>query len=170
MPCPAPSDKLTCGGDPSTDVCQEQCTGAFSGDGGPALEMRMNQPFKQFAYPQGRLVYDKAGNLYFADSGNNRVRIIDTQGIVHTVAGNGTGGYTGDGGPATQAELDQPIDLAMADDGTLYIADHLEQLHSQGRPGRHDLDRGRQVPHDARARTRWATASAATAARRPRRA
>lgn len=121
--CPAPSDKLTCG-DPAT-TCEEQCTGAFSGDGGPALQMRMNQPFKQFAYPAGRLVYDKQGNLYFADSGNNRVRMIDTQGIVHTVAGNGTAGYGGDGGPATAAELDQPIDLAVADDGTLYIADHL---------------------------------------------
>jgi streptogramin lyase len=91
--------------------------------------MRMAQPFGQSASPAGRIVFDPDGNLYFADTGNHLIRMIDTDGIVHRVAGtppeDGTpqNGYAGDGGPALGAKLNFPVDLALADDGTLYFTD-----------------------------------------------
>ena len=130
--CPAPSDKTTCG---DVSTCDEQCSPGFAGEDGPALGLRMNQPFKQFAYPAGRLLYDKQGDLYFTDPGNQRVRMIDTDGMVHTVAGNGTEGYAGDGGPATEAELNEPIDIALGDDGSLYISDHRNNCIRMVDPG-----------------------------------
>ena len=72
----------------------------FSGDGGPAANA-------QVAYPNG-LAFDSSGNLYIADAANNRIRRIGTNGIITTVAGNGTGAYTGDGGLATSASLAFP--------------------------------------------------------------
>ncbi len=67
-------------------------TGGFSGDGGSAT-------FAQLFAPAG-LAVDAAGNLYIADSGNNRIRRVNTSGTIATIAGTGTGGYSGDGGPA----------------------------------------------------------------------
>ena len=90
----------------------------FSGDGGPA-------PGAQFACPQG-LGFDRDGNLYVADLFNHRIRRIDRNGIVSTVAGSGpadTGGFAGDGGRADSARLDFPTDVAFGRDGNLYIAD-----------------------------------------------
>jgi serine/threonine protein kinase, bacterial len=87
----------------------------FSGDGGPASEAKLKQP--------AGLVFDTKGNLYIADRNNNRVRKVDTKGIITTVAGNGTGGFSGDGGPATKASLDLPADLALDSKGNLYISD-----------------------------------------------
>lgn len=72
--------------------------------------------------PQG-IVLDSAGNIYFADQGNHRVRKIDTAGRISTIAGNGTRGYRGDGGPATAAALIEPSALALDNAGTLYITD-----------------------------------------------
>ena len=72
-----------------------QC--GYSGDGGPATSAQLNDP-------KG-LAFDSAGNLYFADSHNHRVRRIDTHGIITTVAGTGTEGDSGDGGPAIRADL-----------------------------------------------------------------
>jgi hypothetical protein len=103
--------------------CTSACAPGFAGDDGPALEARMYQPVGGGAGPAGRLAFDAAGNLYFADSGNHRIRRIDTDGIITTVAGNGNLGYAGDGGPATLAELDRPVDIEIASDGTLYVAD-----------------------------------------------
>jgi sugar lactone lactonase YvrE len=91
--------------------------------------MRIAQPFGQSADPGGRLAYDTDGNLYFADPSNALIRMIDTDGIVHRVAGlppeDGVAqaGYDGDGGPAIDARLNNPVDLAFADDGTLYFTD-----------------------------------------------
>ncbi len=65
----------------------------FSGDGGPATNARLNNP-------SGRMAMDAAGNFFFCDTGNYRVRKVDTHGIITTIAGNGTYGNTGDGGPA----------------------------------------------------------------------
>ncbi len=87
----------------------------YNGDGKPALSTRLSAP--------SGLVYDAAGNLYVADSGNHRIRRIGVDGTVTTVAGAGVGGFSGDGGPAVAAQLNFPRAIALAADGTLYIAD-----------------------------------------------
>lgn len=88
----------------------------FSGDGGAALDA-------QFNYPNG-LAFDKSGNLYIADTGNNRVRRISTDGLITTVAGLGTfRADPADGGPATQAWLSAPFGVALDSAGNLYIGD-----------------------------------------------
>ena len=66
---------------------------------------------------------DVAGNIYVADAATNRIRKIDTSGTITTVAGNGSAGYAGDGGPATQAQLQQPYGITVDPLGNLYIAD-----------------------------------------------
>lgn len=129
--CPAgpngPSGKFTCG-DPAM-YCAMPCTPGYSGDDIPATEMRMSQPFGQSASPAGRIVFDPAGNLYFADTSNNLIRKIDPDGIVRRVAGKPPqdgvpqAGYAGDGGLAVDALLNFPVDLALGDDGTLYFTD-----------------------------------------------
>lgn len=121
------SGKWTCG-DPAM-FCSRPCTPGYGGDEMPATELRMSQPFGQSATPAGRIVYDPDGNLYFADTSNHMIRMIDTDGIVHRVAGQPPvdgapqSGYAGDGGPAVDALLDYPVDLALGDDGTLYFTD-----------------------------------------------
>lgn len=87
----------------------------FSGDGGAATAAQVN-------FPNG-LAMDDAGNLYFADENNNRIRKVDTGGTITTVAGNGTFGFSGDGGDATAAQLGAPFDVAVDGAGNLYIAD-----------------------------------------------
>jgi len=86
----------------------------YSGDGGPATSASL-------AYPNG-LAVDSAGNLYIADSSNNRIRKVSPGGIITTIAGNGSFGYSGDGGPATSASLGA-TGLAVDSAGNLYIAD-----------------------------------------------
>lgn len=87
----------------------------FSGDGGQAREAEISSSI-------GQMAFDAAGDLYFADSGNQRVRRIDaTTGVIHTIAGNGTAGYTGDGGAATAATLSKPTGLAVDSQGQVYI-------------------------------------------------
>jgi len=87
-----------------------------SGDGGPATRARLDSP--------GQLAVDSAGNLFIADTQNNRIRRVDvTTGIITTVAGTGSAGYGGDGGPATQARLFAPFGVAVDGTGTLFIAD-----------------------------------------------
>ena len=72
--------------------------------------------------PSGVAV-DAAGNLYIADSENHRIRKVNSSGIISTYAGNGIPGYSGDGGPATSAQLDYPVALALDDTGNLYVVD-----------------------------------------------
>lgn len=92
----------------------------FSGDGGPATHATL-------AYPWGVAV-DRRGNLYIADSGNNRIRKVDGHGVITTVAGTGEPGTAGDGGPALDAEVESPGRIAIATDGSLYIADNYNRL------------------------------------------
>jgi DNA-binding beta-propeller fold protein YncE len=118
--CPG-SDKLACG-DLATE-CAKPCTPGYGGDGGPARQARLGQPYGQAADPAGRVAYDHAGNLLIADTDNNRIRKVDTAGIITTLAGTGVGGYSGDGGPANQAQINRPVDVAVGPDNTLYFTD-----------------------------------------------
>jgi len=86
-----------------------------SGDGGPATSASLYTP-------QG-LKFDKVGNLYITDLGAQKIRAIDTFGTITTVAGNGTPGFSGDGGIATVAQLNSPRDIAIDSVGNIYIAD-----------------------------------------------
>ncbi len=86
-----------------------------TGDGGPATIATFDQP----AYA----VIDSIGNIYVADQSSNNVRKIDRTGIINLLAGSGTRGYTGDGGPATAAELSAPIGTAVNIYGDVYISD-----------------------------------------------
>ena len=87
----------------------------FFGDGGPATQAKLNQP--------EAVAFDRHGNTYFSDSANNRVRKIDTDGVITTIAGTGKTGAAGDGGPATKAQITDPDGLAFDDDGNLYVSD-----------------------------------------------
>jgi hypothetical protein len=115
------SNKLACGDLDSQ--CRAPCTPGYGGDGGLAIEARMAQPFGQEADPAGRLVYDHAGNLIFADTDNNRIRKVDTAGFITTIAGTGESGYGGDGGPAIAAKINRPVDVEIGPDNTVYFTD-----------------------------------------------
>jgi uncharacterized protein (TIGR03437 family) len=91
-------------------------TQGFSGDGGAATSAEL------FLGGFAGIAVDSVGNLYFADSGNNRIRKV-TNGVITTVAGNGTPGFSGDNGPAASAGLSAPIGIAADSAGNLYIAD-----------------------------------------------
>jgi sugar lactone lactonase YvrE len=89
---------------------------AFSGDGGPGTSASLNYP--------SDVALDTAGNLFIADPNNNRVRWLDhTTGVITTVAGNGTAGFSGDGGLATTASLSGPSGVVVDAAGNLFIAD-----------------------------------------------
>jgi trimeric autotransporter adhesin len=87
----------------------------FSGDGGPAIRARLGLP--------AGVAIDSRGRLYIADTNNNRVRVVDTDGVIHTIAGSGSAGLAGDGGPATAARLFGPSGLAFFHAGNLLVAD-----------------------------------------------
>ena len=86
----------------------------YCGNGGPALSA---------CFHMTGLAADRFGNMFVADGYNNRIRKIDTNGIVSTVAGSGVGGTCGDGGPATSACVSHPQTVAVDDNGNLFIAD-----------------------------------------------
>src|ERR1700744_6460500 len=92
----------------------------FAGDGGPAGEALLNGPFD--------VCFDAAGNLYFSDTFNNRIRRVDAaRGVITTVAGNGEKAYSGDDGPASAAVLNEPYGVVIDRAGNLYIADRLNR-------------------------------------------
>jgi len=87
----------------------------YSGDNGPAVAAQLNTPWGAAA--------DSVGNVFFVDYSNNVVRKISTGGIITTIAGNGTAGFSGDGGPAIAAQLNEPMSVAVDKNGNLYISD-----------------------------------------------
>ena len=89
--------------------------GGYSGEGGPATAALLSHPTK--------VATDNSGNVYIADMGNNRIRKIDASGIITTFAGNGTGGFSGDNGPAASCELNGPAGIAFDADGNMFVAD-----------------------------------------------
>jgi DNA-binding beta-propeller fold protein YncE len=112
-------------------ACPGQRPQGFAGDGGPGTEAAIFEPFGQMSAPAGRMEMGPDGVLYFSDTGNHRIRVLDTDDTVRTVAGSGPdvfdrsfdGGYAGDGGPAVEALLRSPTDVAVDAVGNLYIAD-----------------------------------------------
>jgi sugar lactone lactonase YvrE len=89
----------------------------YTGDNGPALSATLDRPVG--------LAMDSAGDLYISDYGNDAIRMVSAaSGIISTVAGNGTSGYSGDNGPAVDAELAQPQDIVLDPAGDLYITDY----------------------------------------------
>ena len=90
----------------------------YTGDGGPAADATLREPFM--------CSFDSAGNLFFCEARNHVVRRVDAAtGVVTTVAGTGEQGYSGDGGPATEATLYEPYSLEVDADGSIYIVDRL---------------------------------------------
>ncbi len=111
------SDISTVAGDSSTG------SNGFSGDGGPATEARLN-----FAED---VTFAPDGSIYIADTSNNRIRKIAPNGVINTVAGDGSFGSSGDGGLAIEAQLKSPVDVAIGPEGGLYITE----------PGSHSIRR-----------------------------
>jgi hypothetical protein len=91
--------------------------GGFSGDEGPASLAAINSPIS--------IVVDACDNVFVPDANNHRVRFVDSVGIIHTIAGNGSPGFNGDGGPATASQLYSAADVAFDSSGNLYICDAL---------------------------------------------
>jgi uncharacterized protein (TIGR03437 family) len=89
--------------------------GSYFGDGGPATSAGFYQPWG--------IAVDSSGNLYIADNGDERIREVLTNGTIISIAGNSDIGYSGDGGPATSAELNYPTGVAVSAAGDVYVAD-----------------------------------------------
>ncbi len=90
-------------------------TAGFRGDGGPATAALLNNPVG--------VAIDCKGNFYFSDRFNGRIRKIDAAGIITTIGGNGTNGFSGDGGPATAAQINITFGIAVDQDGSVFLAD-----------------------------------------------
>lgn len=96
-------------------------TAGYAGDGGPATRATLNQPF--------HCSQDRQGAFYLADTANHCIRKVDPKsGVITTVAGNGQKGYTGDGGPATGATMNEPYGVLPDRDGNLFIVDRLNAV------------------------------------------
>ncbi|MFI8192701.1 RICIN domain-containing protein [Streptomyces sp. NPDC085946] len=94
-------------------------TAGYRGDGGPAVAAQLNGPRE--------VAVDGAGTVYIADSNNHRIRKVTADGTISTVAGTGAAGFRGDGGPATAAQLNLPLSVAVDRTGDLYIVDYRNQ-------------------------------------------
>ncbi len=107
--------KVDMNGNISTVAGDNERSGGFFGDGGPATNAGLYDP--------NGIALDTAGNLYIADTRNNRIRKVDLAGIITTVAGSGAESYSGDNGPATSAALNGPLGVRVDSNGNLFIAD-----------------------------------------------
>ena len=93
----------------------------YAGDGGPAVAALLSEPFM--------CAFDTAGNLYFAEAMNHCIRRVDREtGVIATIAGTGAEGYSGDGGPATEATFNQPYSLQVDAKGDVYVVDRLNYV------------------------------------------
>lgn len=101
-------------------------TGAwgYSGDNGPAVSAQLNLPSYTAIEPPINIGVDKLGQVYIPDWLNHRVRMIDTMGIIRTIAGTGVGGFSGDGGLATLAKISGPTGVSVDNQGSIFIADY----------------------------------------------
>ena len=118
--CDSSRDKIyTLAADGTTSVFVGTGVTGFSGDNGPATAARVNGP--------ANVVFGSDGTAYIADSKNYRIRKITPDGVISTFAGTGEAGFSGDGGPATAAQIDSVEGIAVADDGTVYLADYNNQ-------------------------------------------
>jgi uncharacterized protein (TIGR03437 family) len=114
-----------------TTIVGDGLRNGYAGDGGPATSAELNNP-------QGGIACDAAGNLYIADTLNNRIRKVDRQGIITTYAGSSTAGSAGDGGPAANAQLVYPFGVAVDGSGNLFITEgfppnyHVRKVSSGG--------------------------------------
>ena len=91
-------------------------TGGYSGDGGPATAAQLH-------FPQNNAAYDSLGNIYFSDAGNNVIRVVSPAGIINTYAGNGTGGHSGDNGPAKFAQCSGAGQMWISPAGNIYFVE-----------------------------------------------
>lgn len=109
---------LTLAADPTISAFAGTGEKGFEGDGGPATKAKLDQPFD--------VAFDKAGNLYFSDTFNHRIRRVDAKtGTITTLAGSGKKGFAGDGGKATDASLNEPYGVELDAEGNLFIVDRL---------------------------------------------
>ena len=92
----------------------------MSGDGGPATDALIGRP--------SAVALDAYGSVYIAEFFNHRIRKITTDGTITTIAGTGTPGYNGDGGPAEKAQTSNPDIIAFGPNGNLFIPDHLNAV------------------------------------------
>ena len=98
----------------------------YGGDGGSPLEAKLNFPDGSNPQPAGGIVLDAEGRLYIADTLNNRIRVVDFEAnTIDTLAGTGEAGFSGDGGPASEAQINNPRKLTIGPDGRLYFGDEL---------------------------------------------
>jgi sugar lactone lactonase YvrE len=122
--------KVDAGGTITTLAGNQSLGGGYSGDGGAATNAALNHP--------NDVAVDGAGNLYIAEYGNNVIRKVDAHGIISTAVGNYSlgGGYSGDGGPATNAALNNPVGVGLDGLGNLYIGDaHNNVVRKVAAPG-----------------------------------
>ena len=115
------------------------CQGGFTGDGGPAVNATLNHA--------AAVTLDAEGNLFIADTINHRIRRVDAStGFIHTIAGNGVNGFSGDGGPAVDAAITFPVGIAVDASGRVYFADEGNnriRMLTPDAPRSHRFDRRR---------------------------